>query len=64
MPFLSDYACKVCLLHLSKISLYEFRFLLPPSSRHLGIAHFLLKIKEKIKIVFIVSIQHPTRSSK
>jgi hypothetical protein len=37
MPFLSDYACKVCLQHLSKISLYEARFLLPPSSCHLGI---------------------------
>jgi hypothetical protein len=37
MPFLGDYACKVCLQRLSKISLWEGRFLLPTSSRHLGI---------------------------
>jgi hypothetical protein len=37
MPFLSDYACKMCLHCLSKISLQEARFRLPPSSLHLGI---------------------------
>jgi hypothetical protein len=43
MPFLSDYACKMCLQRLSKISLQEARFLLPPSSRHLGISGLLLR---------------------
>jgi hypothetical protein len=42
MPFLSDYACKVCLQRLSKISLYEARFLLPTSSRHLGNLNFFI----------------------
>jgi hypothetical protein len=41
MPFLSDYACKVCLRCLPKISLLEARFLLPPSSCHLGKKTFL-----------------------
>jgi hypothetical protein len=46
MPFLGDYPCKVCLQRLSKISLQEARFLLPTSSRHLGIPSiYTLKIK-------------------
>jgi hypothetical protein len=42
LPLLSGLACKVCLQRLSKVSLKEARFLLPPSSRYLGI---LLKSK-------------------
>jgi hypothetical protein len=41
LPLLSGLACKVCLQRLSKISLYEARFLLPPSSCHLGIPGLL-----------------------
>jgi hypothetical protein len=41
MPFLGDYACKVCLQRLSKISLQEGRFLLPTSTRHLGIFYYI-----------------------
>jgi hypothetical protein len=37
LPLFGGLACTVCLQHLSKISLKEARFLLPPSSRHLGI---------------------------
>jgi hypothetical protein len=37
LPLLSGFSCKVYLQHLSKILLYEACFLLPPSSRHLGI---------------------------
>jgi hypothetical protein len=46
MPVLSDYACKVCLQRLSKISLLEAHFLLPTSSHHLGISPlcFFLKL--------------------
>jgi hypothetical protein len=36
LPVLNGLACKVCLQHLSKISLQEACFLLPPSSCHLG----------------------------
>jgi hypothetical protein len=48
MPLLSDYACKVCLQHPSKISQWEACFLLPPSSCHLGIPqpHTVLEMTE------------------
>jgi hypothetical protein len=42
MHLLSDYACKVCLQRLSKISVYEARFLLPKLT--------LLKISASITI--------------
>jgi hypothetical protein len=37
LPLFGSFACKVCLQHLYKISL-EAHFLLPPSSRYLGIS--------------------------
>jgi hypothetical protein len=36
LPLLSGFSCNLCLQHLSKILLSEARFMLPPSSWHLG----------------------------
>jgi hypothetical protein len=57
MPFLSDYACEVCLWHLSKISLYEARFLLPPFSRHLGILTTFI-FQETVKYTTLSGSMH------
>jgi hypothetical protein len=46
LPLLSAFSCKAYLQHLSKILLWGARFLLPPSSHHLGISSLLI-----IKIV-------------
>jgi hypothetical protein len=50
LPLLGGLAFKVCLQCLSKISLKEARFLLPPSSRYLGIPIIdFLKLKHLIQ---------------
>jgi hypothetical protein len=43
LPLLGGFACMVCLQNLSKISLQEARYLLLPSSCHLGISGPILK---------------------
>jgi hypothetical protein len=57
MPFLSDYACKVCLQRLSKISLREACFLLPTSSRHLGILRKqVLTLSQEVRMEQILGL--------